>query len=99
MPTTNVTKFEISKRPGPLGLMVETTSFNIYSHGDKWKAEENVTYMDNSVDVTIVIRGQLGQEYELSMTLNSVKKEIKGKLKKSGINRITRSFKISSFNL
>jgi len=99
MPKTIETKFEISKIPGPFGIIVETTSFKVYSLGSQWKVqEEEVLFQDDEVNVTIVIRGQLGQEYEMTMTINSVGKEIKGKLIKNGLNRIPRTYKLSSFN-
>ena len=88
MAITEETKFKISKKPGPMGILVETTSFSIYSGSGDWEAKEDVIYRDNFVDITIVIRGQKGQEYKMVLTLNSVDKDIKGKLKKDG-NRIT----------
>ncbi|MEM9363388.1 MAG: hypothetical protein AAGA43_12170 [Bacteroidota bacterium] len=94
-----LTKFNITKRPGPMSIMVETTYLTIISTQGGWKAEETVKYLDSTVDVGIRIRGQIGQEYEMTIEINSVKKTIKGKLKKNGINRIPRIYKLETFKL
>ena len=94
-----LTKFKITKRPGSMSIIVQTTYFNITSTQGEWKAEKIVKYFDSNVDVGIRIRGQIGQEYEMAIEINSVTKTIKGKLKKNGINRIQRIFKLETFKL
>lgn len=99
MAITKKTTIEITKRPGPLGLLVETTPFKVYTMGEGWIAEEDVLYSDKTIDVLIVIRGQKGQEYAITIKLNSVEKEIKGLLVKDGKNRIVVSYPLSLFYL
>src|SRR5688500_15357926 len=93
------TKIVISKRPGPTALLIETTPFALTAQGDEWVGRELVIYRDSSIDVLMIIRGQKGQEYEMTLTLNDEEKEIKGTLEKNGNNRITKQFRLSSFIL
>ena len=96
---TKKTSFKITKKPRRMALLVELTSFNIYSEGSTWKAEEDVVFTDSTVNVTIVFKGQKDQEYEMKMKINGIEKEIKGKLKKKGFSRVTRQYKISTFKI
>jgi len=93
------TEFKITKRPGPMSILVETTYLIIESTIGGWKAEDMIEYVDGTVDVGVRIRGQIGQEYEMTLTINNVKKTIKGELKRNGINKISRIFKMKAFNL
>ncbi len=93
------TKFSIKKKPGPMSIMVETTYLTIQSTNGGWKAEGIVECNGSTIDIGIRIRGQIGQEYEMTVIINSISKEIKSKLKKNGINRIPRIFKLKSFEL
>lgn len=95
----HLTKFNISKRPISMALLVETTFLTITSSSGKWKAEEKMKFKDDYINILMVFRGQLGQEYEMTLEINSIKKTIKGKLKSNGISRIYRKYKKSTFKI
>lgn len=99
MPINKRTTFIITKKPGPLGIMVETSSIPIVSYGTGWRAARIVNYSRSKIDVFIAVRGQIGQELSMKMTINNITKEIKGKLKKNGLNKISKSYQSSTFRL
>jgi hypothetical protein len=92
------TIFTITKKPGPMALIVETSPFSIKSRGDKWVAEREVTYTDDTVNVFIRFKGFVGQDYEMTLSINSVTKTIKGLLNKNGLNDILCDYKIEDFS-
>ena len=93
------TTFTISKKPGPMALVVETTPFTITSSGSGTKAESLVDYEDSIVNIYLAFRGQQGQEFEMKMKLNGIDKDIKGNLYTNGVNRFTPSYNLSEFGL
>ena len=93
----HLTTFTISKKPGAMALVVETSPFTINSNGATWKAEKTVSYEDTMINVYISIRGQKGQEFEMKMKINNNEQEIKGTLIKDGVNPITVAYNINVF--
>lgn len=94
------TLFDIKKKPGPMVLVVETTSMSVFANGKKWKAKKKVKYQDSIVNLTIHVRGQRGMVYEMTMKLNGVTKSIKEELPKNGKNLITKhKWPSEEFNL
>ena len=98
-PTTQNVSFAISAKPGPMTLTVETVPFTIYTDGAAWTAQEDVQLNGPNVGVEIGLRGSVGQAYDMTMTINGVDQEIKGKLTIEGINEITNSYPLSTFKL
>ena len=91
------TTITVAKKPGPMSVLVETTSFAIDITGSTAKAEELVDYNDDTVNLYVVVKGQPGQELELKMTLNKESKELKETLYKSGLNEYRRSYPYTDF--
>lgn len=91
------TTIAITKKPGPMSILIETTSFNIDIAGSTAKAEGMVDYSDDTVNLYVVVKGQPGQELELKLTLNKIPKELKVPLYKSGLNEFRRSYPYSDF--
>lgn len=93
-------KVEITKRPGPTGVMVESTSMEMKIAGDGTHyANEDVVFFESNVTVVLGIRGQVGQDYEAIVKINGESKTITGKLAKNGQNIIASEFPFSDFKL
>ncbi|MFD3003183.1 hypothetical protein ACFS7Z_22670 [Pontibacter toksunensis] len=91
------TRIIVTKTPGPVGIIVETTPFKLVSYQGKWIGEENVIYRDLIVDVLIAIRGQQRQPYAMVMIINGVEQEINGCLEHNGVNEVRRQYPINKF--
>lgn len=91
------TTFIITKKPGPMALLVETSSFRIVKSGTGWVAQREVPYRDSIVNVFIVFMGNLGQPFEMTMTINNVKETIKESLYTSGRNEFRYSYAWTKF--
>jgi len=99
MPRKLSTSIKVTERPGPFGVIIETTPFKLRSSGTNWIGKEMVNYWDDVVDISIATFGQMGQSYKVTISLNKVDKEISGSLKKDGQNRINKTIPLQDFNL
>ena len=92
-------KFEISKKPGPLGMSVEDQPLLVRSATSGWVANKEIEFTDQVINVFLKMRGQKGMVYEMKMILNAVAKDIKIELETNGVSTKELEFPLSSFNL
>lgn len=99
MSKTKYTRIDISDAPDYIGIIVETTSLVVRSPSSGRYAHGDVDYFPPEINVTIAMRGQKGQRYEMNMMLNNNEKKIEGKLTQNGLNKVIKVFSFGDFNL